>query len=220
MGRLQVKTYFDQLSSGWSDRYKHRADYLERSDIFSSLIAEAMSAREISSVLEIGCGAKSMFDASKYPGIDYFATDISYEMLIRNSAPAQFFQADILQHPIMAKFDLVVLSSVVEWLEDPDIVPSIMANLVKHDGVLLVSYPNGYSILRYLEKNIISRFKSILSRRHYTDMQAKAQYRRLEDGFLLEGFHLQAVRYFGKKLVLNGRYSSSLRLDSYIKVKS
>lgn len=220
VGRVQVKSYFDQLSNGWSDRYKHRADYLERSEVFRQLIADAMEQTAVSSVLEIGCGAKSMFDAEAHPQIDYFATDISYEMLIRNSAPGRFFQADILQHPISARFDLVILSSVIEWLEQPEVVPALMADLVNPGGVLLVSYPNSRSILRFIEKNILSRIKSAVSRRHYTDMQASIRYGLLESGFAREGFHLRRTSYFGKKLVLNGRYSSSLRLDSYIKVKS
>jgi hypothetical protein len=95
-----------------------------------------------------------------------------------------------------------------------------MADLVRPGGVLLISYPNSKSILRYIEKNLIRKFKSIFSRKHYTDMQAQAQYGLLENRFGTQGFRLQQTRYFGKKLVVNGRYSSSLRLDSYIKVKS
>jgi SAM-dependent methyltransferase len=212
-----VRGYFDKLAHGWSDRYIHRGDYRERYKVFNAGIEKVLNRSRVETVLEIGCGAHSMFNHQGRSWIDYYATDISHEMLKKNTAPACFFQADFFRLPLQASFDMVILSSVLEWLDEPIAVPRIVSGLVKTGGSLLVSYPNNRSLVRLLERHVIRRAKHSLYRSHYTALQAAADYSALADEFKRQRFELEDIAYFGKKLIFNGKYSSSLRLDVYVK---
>ena len=103
----------------------------------------------------------------------------------------------------------------VEWLADPDKAPALCAQLISSGGSLLVSYPNDHSVLRMLERYVIGPMKGLGSKAHYRSMQTRSQYKTLQQEFENCGFGLEAVTYFGKKLVINGRRSSAMRLDLY-----
>ena len=216
-GVKSVHRYFDGLASEWSGRYTRRRDYRERHDVFAAAIAKALASANVGSVLEIGCGAHSMFNPDGREGLEYYATDISHEMLKKNSVRAYFFQADFFRLPLRRSFDMVILSSVVEWLDEPLLVPMIVSKLVKPGGILLVSYPNNQSLVRVLERTVVRGIKQLLRKRHYTDLQVPARYCDLADEFERQDFVLKDVVFFGKKTIFDSRYSSSLRLDVYDK---
>ncbi|MEW6331329.1 MAG: class I SAM-dependent methyltransferase [Pseudomonadota bacterium] len=212
-----MRGYFDGLARDWTDRYARREDYRERSRVFSKAIEKVFARSKIGRVLEIGCGAYSMFDPGTHAGVECYAADISFEMLKKNTGAAHFFQADFMRLPLRDPFDLVILSSVVEWLGRPLAVPGIASTLVRPGGFLLVSYPNARSLIRLLERNVVRPAKQLLRRRHYTDLQAAADYGELAGEFAKQRFALRDVVYFGKKIVVNSRHTSSLQLDTYEK---
>ncbi len=217
MADTSVREYFDVLASGWTSRYRQRKDYLARLRVFRAAIERHMGDGRISRVLEVGCGAQCMFDADAYPGVELFATDLSMEMLKRNPAKARFFQADFLRMPVAGPFDMVILSSVVEWLESPLVAPAVTAQLLAPGGVALVSYPNSRSMLRLLERTVVTGVKRMFRSRHYTELQRDVDYSDVDTTFANAGFALHHSVFFGKTVLLDGAYTSSMRLDTYVK---
>lgn len=217
MPESSTRLYFDRLARDWQSRYVRRDDYSNRIAVFQSQIQEIYRAARIEKVLEIGCGAVSMYDPAKFPTSLAIAVDVSYEMLKRNNADAHFVQADVLQLPFNIQFDMVILSSVIEWLERPMIVPEILSTVVASSGHLLISYPNFSSLLRVFEHLVIAPATGLIQHRHYTSRQVTADYNLLCDTFVYLGFALKDRIFFGKKLFVHGRYSSSMRLDVLVK---
>lgn len=213
----RTKLYFDRSARNWSSRYVQRDDYSDRRAVFQSQIQKIYGAATIEKVLEIGCGAVSMYDPTKYSAALTVAVDVSFEMLKRNNADAHFVQADVIQMPFNTQFELVILSSVIEWLERPMAVPQILSKVVASSGHLLISYPNFSSLLRVIEGLVITPAKRLNQKRHYTDLQVTAEYSQLCDMFISAGFDLRNRVFFGKKLFAHGRYSSSMRLDVFVK---
>ena len=72
------------------------------------------------------------------------------------------------------------------------------------------------AVVNFAVRNI----KKMVGRDHYTNMQAAVKYATLEKLFISEGFRLVKAYYFGKTLIVNNRYLSSLRLDIYLKDKA
>lgn len=210
-----VKDYFDDFASGWRFRYGKKTDYLHRSDVFKREIAKELRADRVETVLEIGCGAYGMLNSDSDNGIRYFACDLSFKMLQLNPWSRNIFQADFLNMPVKKRFDMVVMSSVVEWLEDPKKSPGVLSKLLMPGGVLLVSYPNSRSIVRVIEKHIVRPLKSAVRRFHYMDLQTVTDHRVMERWFWNHGFRLKRVVFFGKSIGIHGRYSSSMELDVY-----
>ena len=213
-----IREYFDNYAQDWNRNYQRQASFRERMRVFRESIARALENRNIRSVLEVGCGSYSMFDSAGRDDIDYFACDFSFEMLMHNQTAKNLFQADFMKMPVQRKFDMLILSSVVEWLAEPEAAPELAAKLVQPGGSLLVSYPNGQSITRVLERHLITPVKRLVRQEHYTTLQKPVNYNRMQSLFGTHGFKISNVVYFGKKLAVPGRYSSSLRLDTYIKV--
>jgi len=211
------KLYFDRSARDWPSRYVQRDDYSDRRAVFQSQIQKIYGAATIEKALEIGCGAVSMYDPTKFPTSLAVSVDVSFEMLKRNHADAHFVQADVLQLPFDTQFDMVILSSVIEWLERPMAVPEILSKVVASSGHLLISYPNFSSLLRVIEHLVIAPAKGLIRRRHYTDLQVTADYSHLCDTFVDVGFDLRNRIFFGKKLFAHSRYSSSMRLDVFVK---
>ena len=213
-----IREYFDNYAQDWNRNYQRQESFRERLAVFRESVRRALENRSIGSVLEVGCGSFSMFEPAGRADIDYFACDFSFEMLMHNQTGRNLFQADFMKMPVREAFDMLILSSVVEWLPDPELTPGLTAQMVRQGGVLLVSYPNGQSITRFFERYCLSPIKRALHKEHYTALQKTVNYTRMQNLFTSHGFKLVNVVFFGKKIVIRGRYSSSLRLDTYIKI--
>lgn len=209
-----VKKVFDSASEKWQDNYS-RKRFISRWQVFQQAIAKYYIHSKNEAVLEIGCGAKSMFDITQYPDSTYFSTDISLNMLKHNGQRGNLFQSQIEYLPLKAKFDLIIMSSVIEWLQDPYSTPLFLYNIVKAQGHLLVSIPNTQSLLRIFEKFIWEKVKQFRGREHYTKNQYNINFNVLNNKFCERGYHLVNVFYCGRKIFFHHRYSSSLSLLVY-----
>lgn len=115
------------------------------------------------SILELGCGTGAVITecqrrslAMKYTGVDYSPEAIDY--LQKHSHGIETIQGDITDPDFFIddSFDVVVLSHVLEHLEDPAILLSAMKDSLRFS----------YAIIEVpLENLIVSRMKSILRNR-------------------------------------------------------
>lgn len=86
----RVSTYFDQISRGYSDRYGDRNPF--HSYFFRQRLKAATDhfVFEGKSVLDIGAGTGALYEElmRRCPTVDYFACDISPQMLAQSGIPA------------------------------------------------------------------------------------------------------------------------------------
>jgi SAM-dependent methyltransferase len=85
----QVSAYFDQISKGYSGRYGDRNPF--HSYFFRQRLVAATGdfAFDGKSVLDIGAGTGALYDEliKRFPKVDYFACDISSQMLAQSGIP-------------------------------------------------------------------------------------------------------------------------------------
>lgn len=103
------------------------------------------------SVLDIGCGNGSELalplarDGFQLTGIDTDRASIDRAREFARDFPnAKFHCSTLDEFTNTAHFDVVILSEVLEHLEQPDELLKAAAQRLKSAGVLLVTVPNGY----------------------------------------------------------------------------
>lgn len=102
-------------------------------------------------LLDIGCGSGrsvSQFllaDEVHYTGIDLHLASVEYANKHYSNRQSQFLclNAERLIE-LNKKFDVIVLSDVLEHVSSPGGLLTDVAKLLKHDGIVLVSIPNGF----------------------------------------------------------------------------
>jgi 2-polyprenyl-3-methyl-5-hydroxy-6-metoxy-1,4-benzoquinol methylase len=148
-------TIAESFDAGYADK----PDFRERLAVWTDLIARHSSPGH--QVLDIGCGSGvfSMVAASR--NAEVIGVDASPEMIrlanakgtasnLRNVA---FLVGNVLSLGPLAlpPADLVICSSLLEYVDDPDAALDALASLLKPGGTLLVSMPNKRSIFRRME---------------------------------------------------------------------
>ena len=119
-------------------------------------ISQIISSQKPKYVLDYGCGTGACLTsllAQTYPTVEFLGFDSDLESISfaqnTNSTPNLFFTVDpkiLTEH----KFDLVILSEVLEHLEEPESFLLNVRNLLSEPGLLLVTIPNGYGIFELL----------------------------------------------------------------------
>ena len=150
--------FHDGRAAHFADRYNKSAAFRERNTIWSEWIAADVAADQ--SVADIGCGSGIFsFVASQYArrvvGYDASAAMIS---LAESGAKDRGFanvdfeirRVEDLRN-IAKQFDVVLCSSVLEYLNDAETAILDIANLLKVGGVFLFSLPNKGSLYRRIE---------------------------------------------------------------------
>ncbi|WP_315093428.1 class I SAM-dependent methyltransferase [uncultured Cellulomonas sp.] len=145
----------------WEEEYRSgRWDYLHSVEEAArlNLVAERALARQVTSILDLGCGEAPLCTAldvygyrGAYLGVDWAITALSAAAL-RHPRRA-FVCADLGALPVTGTFDLVVMSEVVYYLRDAPGAVSRALSLVAPEGELLVSLyqPRGDSGSRWVE---------------------------------------------------------------------
>jgi 2-polyprenyl-3-methyl-5-hydroxy-6-metoxy-1,4-benzoquinol methylase len=153
----QVKEFFDTLAVTWPSGYTNGR--------FTGRLARFVTALQSyvapeSHVLDLGCGTGEMACAMAATGFRVTACDISEQMLSgASSAPFShavewvLLEPSWLTFPFLAKrFDAVVASSVLEYVEDPKIVLGECARVLRPAGVMVFTIPDPRQPIRRLER--------------------------------------------------------------------
>jgi len=148
--------FFSQNAKHFHDLYKAQPEYHERVSIWNALLDRYVTPGGLS--LDMGCGPGIFTFYLAKKGGRVIGVDGSPDMVARCEAQraelgldnVSFVQARLpdVGDSLPKQADLVISSSVVEYVDDLDATLRLFASLVKPGGFLLISMPNVTSISR------------------------------------------------------------------------
>lgn len=156
-------TYFDTLSSSWSELYIKDSRFKRRHDLITELITSEVlpNLPKGSRVLDVGCGSGYFTHFLLSRGCTAIGVDLSREMIKQaealnhkfvavSQAKFKVLAAEDLS-PAMGKFDLIICLSAIEYVKDDKQLLGMFSALLNPNGMLLVSVPNRSSLYRKIE---------------------------------------------------------------------
>ncbi|MBN8539920.1 MAG: methyltransferase domain-containing protein [Deltaproteobacteria bacterium] len=125
--------------------------HVKKVRLLRSSIQNYPSKNELIQLLDIGCGSGrsvSQFllaDEISYTGVDLHLASVEYADRHYSNRQSQFLclNADRLIE-LNKKFDVIVLSDVLEHVSSPGVLLASVDKLLKPNGIVLVSVPNGF----------------------------------------------------------------------------
>ena len=162
-------TFHNQLARTWDERYG-RPSFYQRERIVTKLLEDMPVASR--RWLDAGCGSGRLSRLLAAKGAIVIAVDAAEEMLkigAQLAAPFGFgerlrFQqvADVASLPFEnGSFDGLLCISVLEYLPDPIGCLLEFSRVLRPEGTLLVSIPNGYSPPRQIQSAIFKISRSL-----------------------------------------------------------
>ena len=184
--------------------------------IFRNEIEGYYKARKKLSLLDFGCGNAN--DCGKYiinrlyhyNGVDIHKKSLEY-------AKNQFGNKNVkfTSEPIKKKYDIIIISEVLEHLKDPEGTLKFLFSLLKDDGIILGSIPNGYGLTE-IEKYIIHKFGIYKISRFIYRLFKKKENTKNQIPFNYESGHIQHFTISSFKGIVDksGFYSEYIKNGS------
>jgi SAM-dependent methyltransferase len=152
-----VRQLFDAKASGWSSKYGAGGRLTGRLAQLATAVQGQVPAG--ASVLDLGCGTGDLARYLARAGLLVTGCDISMEMLQRAAradpagtvAWAALDPAWRILPFADGAFDVIVVSSVLEYVEEPIVVLRECARVLQSGGTLLCTIPDLRSPVRWLE---------------------------------------------------------------------
>ena len=185
-------------------------------------------------ILDLGCGSGifSFYIANRnchVTGIDGAEAMIDFcrKTATSNSIMnVQFIQGFIPEDlsPKLGLFDVIICSSVLEYIEEKETTLSSLNAFLKKGGILVISVPNRLSIHRRIEKIL---FNLVGKPEYYQHVQNTFSEKEFTQELLRHGFKLKALEYYanqGKiskliKYMLPTIYTSNLMVGVFEKLE-
>lgn len=194
-------TYFDS-------NYVHDEAFIERYAVWTRLIDQYSDQN--SHVLDIGCGSGILSCYLAQRNKSVIGIDGSAEMLkicekrkqdasLKNVSFLTRNIAD-LGDVINEKADLIVCSSVLEYLDDLDGSLKLITSFLKDDGVFILSMPNRQSLYRKLEPVM---FKLTGRPKYYRFVQNVGTVKEIDAKLSANGLTVLDSSYYAKTKLLS-----------------
>jgi 2-polyprenyl-3-methyl-5-hydroxy-6-metoxy-1,4-benzoquinol methylase len=206
--------WHDQIASDFDAGYSRSPAFRERFALWSDLIAR--HAKPDDAVLDAGCGSGVFSRVAARHAAKVVALDGSGAMITIARQRAATEGLVNIRHQIgmldelagwdAASFDLILSSSVLEYVDD---FPGVLANLLRllrPGGRLIISMPNADSIYRRLER---LAFRLTGMPRYLAHVKTRSTPTELGELFLREGVAPVETHYFAEP-PLPGPLSSAL----------
>jgi 2-polyprenyl-3-methyl-5-hydroxy-6-metoxy-1,4-benzoquinol methylase len=148
------------IARDFADRYRHSPAFREREAVWRDLIAR--HGKACGSVLDAGCGSGVMTVLAAQRAGSVLAFDaspamlaVAAETLAQNAATNVDLQGGLLGDDALLagrRFDLILCSSVLEYVEDSWSAFDWLSQSLTPGGTILFSMPNGSSLYRHAER--------------------------------------------------------------------
>ncbi len=155
----RVRAYFDRIAGSYRDRYGPQNPF--HSYFFGERLKAATEGLDFKnkSVLDIGAGTGSLYDyLVHHPGVDYYACDISSEMLAQSAIPAErTFAGKVtdIRFPREA-FDYIFVLGVTTYQTPQELTETLrfIRERLAPRGVAILSFTNRSS-LDYASRRVL-----------------------------------------------------------------
>jgi ubiquinone/menaquinone biosynthesis C-methylase UbiE len=167
----RVRDLFDAKAASWSAKYALGGDLTGRLERFVSALD--LHIKPPARVLDLGCGTGDLALVLASKGMTVTAIDISTEMLTRASAQdndAAVEWVHLQTHwktlPFdSGRFDAVVASSVLEYVDDIHLVLREIARVVADGGFVYCTVPDPQHLRRRIESLVAPMARSSIGER-------------------------------------------------------
>ena len=153
------QAHFDEIATSWEQKYRRAGSMRNRTELFCREVAAQSGDAK---VLDFGCGSGDISYHLGRAGFEVTGVDRSVEMIVR---ARQRFGGDGIRFELVGRgesatlhlpfedgsFDVVVASSVFEYLSDPENVLRELARVTRCGGRLVSTVPNILHPVRWLE---------------------------------------------------------------------
>ena len=188
-------------ASDFDGKYATSSAFRERRAVWSGLIDAYVGSQ--AEVLDAGCGSGVLTSHAAARARAVFGFDGSSEMvalararLAREGRGNAGFATAFLEDPALLgarRFDVVLCSSVLEYVEDHWRAFDWLAAALKPGGTVIFSMPNGSSVYRKLEK---LAFRLTGRPGYYANVRHVPTAAAIQAGLAAHGFELLAMRYY------------------------
>jgi 2-polyprenyl-3-methyl-5-hydroxy-6-metoxy-1,4-benzoquinol methylase len=222
LGNRDAVGFFDSGAAAYVDSARRQPGFIERFDLFVHQIELAqMQLGSTPTCLDLGCGPGTLALAARRRGFEVIGIDGSAVMLeyARSSAlhlglDVDFRQAclpleDGLLQRLEGSVDLLIASSVIEYVSDDVSFASQCQSLLAPGGVGLISFANSRSVYRAVERRLAQG--SLLGNSYMTVQRHQHDVSRARGLFDRLGLHTKSVHYFGMPRWLYRVWRASLR---------
>lgn len=200
--------YFDDFASGYASwTGKASPNFRERLLLFEALIRDCRRTSPAPLCLDLGCGNGELTFLARRLGYRAIGLDGSHNMLRVAAQEQQLAEQTVTfrceRLPLTDGFvddfrrsaDLIIMSSVIEYIDDDVRCLTQCASMLSPNGRALISFPNAASLWRWLERSLGARgpFRG-------TIIEVQRRQYRLHDITTLAdtaGLTVERVRYFG-----------------------
>lgn len=187
VNNASVNDYFDKRANDFVDFYLTRSDFKDRYKTFEKNINCILYKMDLSNFIcmDIGCGSGILSRIVAKRGGQVIGIDQSAKMikLAREEAERECL-SNVTNYvhssfpgklkEFYGKCDLIIASSVLEYIEDPYGVLVEVNRLLENNGFFLVSLPNYWAIYRFLERILkrysIKRYSRLKYQKHHFSM--------------------------------------------------
>lgn len=200
-GCTDAVSWHNEIAGSFDVRYRGSGMFRERLSVWDEILRLRLSAH--STVLDLGCGSGIFATLAAKRAARVVAIDGSEQMLnlARESARRQalsnirFVQGRLEEFaPIVSEpVDLIVCSSVFEYLSDPGSFLQACRDCLKPSGILLISVPDGGNWYRRVEREV---FKLSGFPRYYQFVNLVEEEAAMSSRLRSAGFDVSEVRNF------------------------
>ncbi len=216
---MDAVSWHSLIAQRFDSRYDVSSSFGEQLDAWRGLIARY--ANPSGATLDAGCGSGVLACVAAEYSNSVFAFDASPAMIeIANQRIARERRAKVtLAHGSLGdpgllggqKFDLVLCSSVLEYLPDYWSMIDWLADALSPEGALLFSLPNGASPYRRAER---ACFALTGRPRYLRHVRHCPKFSSVEAGLSERGFAVADVKYYGypvlRRVLRNSRLAANL----------
>jgi len=201
----------ESLSSNagpFAERYSHDRNFIQRYHIWTNKIDDFSAG--VSTAYDMGCGSGifSFYLASK--GIQTVGFDGAEGMielcnkhreeLHLTNPNFKLAMLPIADYSSLPKVDLIISSSVIEYIDDIDSIIRMFHGLLKPNGKLIVSFPNKDAFYRKIEVGLFRLFKKPAYFRFVKNIWTRQE---AEKAFRKAGFRMMDYCYFSDRSVIS-----------------